>query len=118
MDVADNWTTQLRKGLLELCILNVVGRARVYGYDIVKQLRGIDTLVVREGTVYPILSRLRRDGLVATSLEESPEGPARKYYELTERGERLLEEMNAYWDVLVRGIDALKTDLSGGGGRR
>ena len=117
MSVTDNWTTQLRKGLLELCILNVVGRARVYGYDIVKQLRGIDTLVVREGTVYPILSRLRRDGLVAASLEESSEGPARKYYELTERGERLLEEMNAYWDVLSRGIDTVKGDRTEGGTR-
>ena len=117
MSVTDNWTTQLRKGLLELCILNVVGQARVYGYDIVKQLRGIDTLVVREGTVYPILSRLRRDGLVRGSLEESPEGPARKYYELTESGERLLEEMNTYWDDLSRGIDTIRTDREAGGRR-
>lgn len=110
MDVTDNWTTQLRKGVLELCILNVVGQARVYGYDIVKQLRGIDALVIGEGTVYPILSRLKRDGLVRTTLEESPEGPARKYYELTKRGEQLCAEMNAYWDVLTHGIDTLKEE--------
>jgi PadR family transcriptional regulator PadR len=110
VDVTDNWTTQLRKGLLELCILNVVGGQRVYGYDIVKRLRGIDALVMREGTVYPILSRLKRDGLVKTSLEESPEGPARKYYKLTKRGEQLLAEMNAYWDVLTKGIDTLKRE--------
>jgi PadR family transcriptional regulator PadR len=110
VDVNDNWTTQLRKGVLELCILNVVGRARVYGYDIVKQLRDVDALVVREGTIYPILSRLRRDGLVHTTLEESPEGPARKYYEMTERGEQLLAEMNAYWDGLTRGIDGLRRE--------
>lgn len=110
VDVADNWTTQLRKGLLELCILNVIGRERVYGYDIVKQLRGIDALVVREGTIYPILSRLKRDGLVKTSLEESPEGPARKYYELSKRGEQLLDEMNAYWDVLTNGIGMLRKE--------
>jgi len=110
VDVTENWTTQLRKGLLELCLLNVVGRQRVYGYDIAKQLRGIDALVVREGTIYPILSRLKRDGLVKTSLEESPEGPARKYYELTKRGEQLLAEMNAYWDVLTNGIDALRKE--------
>lgn len=113
MDVTDNWTTQLRKGLLELCVLNVVGRERVYGYDIVKQLRDIDTLVMREGTIYPILSRLRRDGLVKTSLEESPEGPARKYYELTRRGEQLLAEMNAYWDVLTNGIATLRRESRG-----
>ena len=108
MDVTDNWTTQLRKGLLELCILNVVGHSRVYGYDIVRQLRGIEALVVREGTIYPILSRLKRDGLVSTVLEESPAGPARKYYELTPRGEQLLADMNAYWRVLTRGIKALQ----------
>lgn len=110
MDVTDNWTTQLRKGLLELCILNVIGHQRVYGYDVVKRLRDIDALVVGEGTIYPILSRLKRDGLVKTSLEESPAGPARKYYELTKRGEQLLAHMNAYWDVLTNGIDTLRKE--------
>ena len=108
MDVADNWTTQLRKGVLELCILNIVGKSRIYGYDIVKQLRDVDALVVSEGTIYPILSRLKRDGLVRTSLEESPSGPARKYYELTKRGEQLVTEMNGYWDVLTQGISSLR----------
>jgi PadR family transcriptional regulator PadR len=110
MDVIDNWTTQLRKGVLELCILNIIGTGRVYGYDVVKQLRVIDALVVREGTIYPILSRLKRDGLVRTSLEESPEGPARKYYELTRRGEQQLTEMNGYWHTLTRGIDSLRKE--------
>jgi PadR family transcriptional regulator, regulatory protein PadR len=110
VDVTDNWTTQLRKGLLELCILNVVGRQRVYGYDVVRQLRNVDALVLGEGTIYPILSRLKRDGLVKSSLEESPAGPARKYYELTKRGEQLLAEMNTYWDVLTNGIDRLRKE--------
>jgi PadR family transcriptional regulator PadR len=104
VDIGDNWTTQLRKGLLELCMLNVIGRGRVYGYDIVRQLRDVDALVVTEGTIYPILSRLKRDGLVRTSLEESPSGPARKYYELSRRGEQLRDDMNAHWDLLTRGI--------------
>ena len=108
MEVADNWTTQLRKGVLELCILNIIGTGRVYGYDIVRQLREIDAFVVHEGTIYPILSRLKRDELVRTSLEESPAGPARKYYELTRRGEQLLNHMNRYWDGLTRGISDLK----------
>ena len=107
MEVAENWTTQLRKGVLELCILNIVRRSRVYGYDIVRQLRDVDALVVTEGTIYPILSRLKRDGLVRTSLEESPEGPARKYYELTRRGEQLVADMNSYWHILTRGISEL-----------
>jgi PadR family transcriptional regulator PadR len=108
MEIADNWTTQLRKGLLELCMLNVIGRGRIYGYDIVRQLRDVDAIVVSEGTIYPILSRLKRDGLVRTSLEESPNGPARKYYELTRRGEQLLGDMNDYWDELTRGITKLR----------
>ena len=112
MELADNWTTQLRKGVLELCILNIIGHRRIYGYDIVRHLRDIDALVVREGTIYPILSRLKRDGLARTSLEESPEGPARKYYELTRRGQQLLDEMNSYWDVLSRGMSGLR---NGGG---
>ena len=111
-EAADNWTTQLRKGVLELCILNIIGRSRVYGYDIVKQLRGVDALVVREGTIYPILSRLKRDGLVRTSLEESSAGPARKYYELTRRGEQQLAEMNTYWNQLTSGIRALSKEQS------
>jgi len=110
VEVADNWTTQLRKGVLELCILNVIGRGRVYGYYIVRQLRDIDALVVREGTIYPILSRLKRDSLVRTSLEESPAGPARKYYELTRRGQQLLDEMNSYWDTLSRGMAGLRSE--------
>jgi PadR family transcriptional regulator, regulatory protein PadR len=108
VDIGDNWTTQLRKGLLELCMLNVIGRGRVYGYDIVRQLRDVDALVVTEGTIYPILSRLKRDGLVRTSLEESPSGPARKYYELSRRGEQLRDDMNAHWDLLTRGITDIR----------
>ena len=111
MEIADNWTTQLRKGVLELCILNVIGQGRIYGYDIVRRLRDIDALVVREGTIYPILSRLKRDGLVRTSLEESSEGPARKYYELTRRGDDLLADMNSYWDVLMRGMSTLRKGI-------
>ena len=110
MEVTENWTTQLRKGVLELCILNIIGRSRVHGYEIARQLREIDALVVSEGTIYPILSRLKRDGLVRTTLEESSEGPARKCYELTRRGEQLLSEMNGYWDVLTRGIHNLRKE--------
>ncbi len=104
----DNWTTQLRKGLLEFCVLSAIRAGRVYGYDIVKQLRAIDGLVIGEGTIYPILSRFKREGLVRTSIEESQEGPPRKYYELTARGAKALAQMDARWEVMKRGIDTLK----------
>ena len=60
----ENWATQLRKGVLEFCILNAIKGTRLYGYDIVRRLRAIEGLVISEGTVYPILSRLRKEGLV------------------------------------------------------
>lgn len=108
--VYDNWMTQLRRGLLELCILNALRGSRLYGYDIVKRLRAIEGLMISEGTIYPILSRFRREGLVETSIEESPEGPARKYYQLTERGEAFLAQMNAYWEIIKSGVDTIQRE--------
>jgi PadR family transcriptional regulator PadR len=105
----NNWTTQLRKGLLDLCILNAIARGRLYGYDIVRQLRQVEGLVISEGTVYPILSRLHRDGMVETSLEESSEGPARKYYLLSQSGQELLERMNRLWTVILEGVRKIQS---------
>ena len=105
----ENWVTQLRKGMLELCILNSLsGGRRLYGYDIVKSLRGTDGLVISEGTIYPILSRLHREGFVTTELEESTEGPPRKYYVLTRAGQQQLAQMNKYWQTIENGIDELR----------
>ena len=103
----DNWSTQLRKGLLELCILNALRSRELYGYDIVRLLRGVEGLVITEGTIYPLLSRLKQEGLVRATLRESSEGPARKYYALTDRGVRQLEEMNDYWKQVQAGIAEL-----------
>jgi PadR family transcriptional regulator PadR len=104
----DNWSTQLRKGVLELCVLNAIKGTSLYGYDIVRKLRGIEGLVISEGTIYPILSRLKREGFVRTKIAESTEGPPRKYYELTTRGEKILSQMNSYWQNLKLGADTLK----------
>jgi len=106
----ENWSVQVRKGLLEFCILNALGNRRLYGYDIVKRLRAVDGLVIGEGTIYPILSRFRTQGLVEASVEESPEGPPRKYYRLTELGESLVAEMNSSWERMQRGIENLRED--------
>jgi PadR family transcriptional regulator PadR len=104
----DNWSTQLRKGMLELCILNAIDGSRLYGYDIVRRLREIEALVVSEGTVYPILSRLRREGFLESTLEESGEGPARKYYTVSDKGRRILDRMNDCWTKMKSGTDKLK----------
>jgi PadR family transcriptional regulator, regulatory protein PadR len=104
----DNWSTQIRKGMLELCVLNAIKGTKLYGYDIVRKLRDIQGLVISEGTIYPILSRLKREGFVQTTLKESTEGPARKYYELTAKGEKILNQMNDYWKDIKTGTDMLK----------
>lgn len=103
----DNWATQLRKGMLEFCILNAIRGTSLYGYDIVRTLRDIEGLVISEGTIYPILSRLKREGFVQTTIKESNEGPPRKYYELTEAGENMLDKMNGYWKVIKIGTDTM-----------
>jgi PadR family transcriptional regulator, regulatory protein PadR len=104
----ENWNVQARKGVLELCILNALSGERLYGYDIVKRLRVVDGLVIGDGTIYPILSRFRAQGLVAVELEESSGGPVRKYYRLTPRGDEVLSRMNAAWDVIEAGIKSLR----------
>lgn len=102
-----NWTTQVRKGLLELCILNLLARGELYGYDLVKQLAEIKGLVITEGTIYPLLSRLRKASLLKTRLEESSAGPVRKYYALTREGYQDRTRLNAYWNELSLGVSSL-----------
>ena len=82
----------------------------MYGYDLVKRLSRVRGLVISEGTIYPLLSRLRKAGGVATRLVESPSGPARKYYVLTEEGKRTASLMNDYWKDLVEGIEGLQEE--------
>ena len=103
-----SWTTQLRKGALELAVLNALNGDRLYGYDIVRILRRHQGLMIGDGTVYPILSRLKADGLVRSTIEDSPDGPPRKYYELTRAGRDALSEMNLAWDSLVTSVEQLR----------
>ncbi|HEU5124723.1 MAG TPA: PadR family transcriptional regulator [Verrucomicrobiae bacterium] len=105
----DNWTVQVRKGLLELCILNALANEERYGYDLVKTLVEVHGLGVSEGTIYPLLSRLRVAGLIASRLEESSSGPARKYYSLTKEGRKTMETMNDYLIELNRSVTRLRT---------
>ena len=108
-DFFDNWTVQVRKGLIELCILNALAEDERYGYDLVKKLVDIPGLGVTEGTIYPLLSRLRVAGLITSRLEESSSGPARKYYSLSKEGRRVMQDMHEYLDTLNRGVTRLRT---------
>jgi PadR family transcriptional regulator PadR len=104
----DNWTNQLRKGVLELCILNDIRNRKTYGYEIVRRMRKIEGLIISEGAIYPILSRLKRQGLVATSIQESPDGPARKHYKLTKQGEEMTAQMNTYWQAISSATNSIE----------
>ena len=106
-----NWATQLRKGILEFAILSALANRRLYGYELVRTLGSIDSLVISEGTIYPILNRLKREAYVESTIEESSEGPARKYYQLTARGRSQLQRMNDHWERLREGIDTLQKGL-------
>ncbi|MFM2091585.1 MAG: hypothetical protein RLZZ127_2074 [Planctomycetota bacterium] len=99
----DGWKIQLRKGLLEVAVLNALRDGEQYGYDLARSLADGPEGDLGEGTLYPLLSRLRQQGLVATRLVESPNGPARKYYRLTADGLRTLAAMNDHLDTLAAG---------------
>ncbi len=107
-DMFDNWTVQARKGILELAILTALADRQRYAYDLVRSLVDIPGLGISEGTIYPLLSRLRVQGLVAARLEESAEGPARKYYSLTNQGRRTLEMMKDYLDAILNGVQTIR----------
>ena len=96
----ENWTVQMRKGVVEFCILRSLAQAERYGYELVKSLVNSPGLNTTEGTIYPLLSRLRTADLIEARLVESKEGPARKYYRLTPKGRRQLKLMNAYFETL------------------
>lgn len=97
----------MRKGVLDLCILTALLKGEWYGYALVKALVAIPGVGVAEGSIYPLLSRLRKQGLVTTRLEESTEGPARKYYCLTASGRSQAAEMSVYFGKMMKGVKSL-----------
>ena len=107
--MAENQTliTQMRKGAMEYCVLALLAGRQRYGYELVQALSRVDGMLVTEGTVYPILSRLKRDGLVSTEWQESTEGPPRKYYRLTHQGEAALQEFRIQWRIFANAVDTV-----------
>jgi len=100
-DGTDNRVVQLRKGIIELAVMAVLYRERHYGYSLVRVLSEDGTFSLKEGTVYPILARLDRDGLVRSEWVESDQGPPRKYYALSSAGRRVFDELSGEFDLLV-----------------
>jgi PadR family transcriptional regulator, regulatory protein PadR len=101
---SENTKAQMRKGVLELCILSILSKGDAYPTEIIDKLK--DTkLVVVEGTLYPLLTRLKNTGLLTYRWEESSSGPPRKYYKLTEIGEQYLKELQLSWEELVEAVN-------------
>ncbi len=96
--------TQMRKGVLELCILSILSKGDAYPTEIIEKLKGTKLFVV-EGTLYPLLTRLKNTGLLAYRWEESTSGPPRKYYKLTEIGEQYLKELQLSWEELADAVN-------------
>lgn len=101
----DAWISQIRKGVVEIAILGMLSAGEMYGSQIVAELRNRPELAISAGTVYPLLSRLKRAGMVDSVWRESPVGPPRKYYRLTPSGTAELAGMIEAWRGVARGID-------------
>ena len=99
--------SQMRKGVLEYCILSILDKKEAYASSIIDALKGAGMIVV-EGTLYPLLIRLKNQGTLTYRWEESPQGPPRKYYCISEDGRAVLREMDASWNDLVETIKTLK----------
>ncbi len=110
----DQWLAQLRKGSLELCVLALLANGERYGYEIAQGLTQSASLEISEGTIYPLLSRLQREGQVKSEWRESPAGPPRKYYTLTAAGRRDFEFKSRSWDQFSRAIDAVLGEAHNG----
>ena len=104
---ADQLATQLRKGFLAYCVLLICGESAKYTSDIILQLRGAE-LVVVEGTIYPLLSRLQKDGLLAHEWQESEQGPPRKYYKLTDFGRDVVARLGGHIKTLNSTLNKLE----------
>jgi len=101
--------SQLRKGVLEYCVLSLLRDGPRYGTELLRELAETGALATSQGTVYPLLARLRREELVTTDWSESPSGPPRRYYALTRRGRAALEEFASVWTEFADAVDRVIT---------
>ncbi|MDL2319875.1 PadR family transcriptional regulator [Alistipes sp. OttesenSCG-928-B03] len=103
----DNVKAQMRKGILEYCILSILSRGDAYASQIIAELKSAEMIVV-EGTLYPILTRQKNQGLLSYRWEESPQGPPRKYYAITPSGRAFLGQLDTAWSEMVEQIHAIR----------
>lgn len=102
----DNLKSQMRKGMLEFCVLLLLSRGDAYASEIIERMKDAH-LIIMEGTLYPLLTRLKNDGVLAYRWEESPAGPPRKYYSLTPWGQQMLDQLRKSWDEISCSVNHL-----------
>ncbi len=107
VDIRSASISQLRRGALEFCVLALLRDGERYGFELVQTLSAIDGMVTTEGTLYPLLGRLRRDGVVDTTWRESSAGPPRRYYRLTASGKDVLDAFTHEWRRFRTGVDTV-----------
>lgn len=107
--MVENIKSQMRKGILEYCILTIISRREAYASDILEILKAADLIVV-EGTLYPLLTRMKNNGLLSYRWQESKDGPPRKYYQLTDEGSSLLDDLRQEWQAISQSISAITED--------
>jgi PadR family transcriptional regulator PadR len=108
---AENSKAQMRKGVLELCILSILSRGDSYASELINKLKEAHMIVV-EGTLYPMLTRHKNAGLLTYRWEESPQGPPRKYYSLTDKGKEYLTDLDQTWEELINTVNAIRTNAA------
>src|SRR5438128_8864125 len=106
-----DWLAQARRGVIELCVLILIGKYPHYGYELAVALSHWKPLAAPEGTLYPMLRRLQRAGMIDATWHETRDGPPRKYYHLTPTGQRLLESQLAEWEELTRSVGYLQAGI-------
>lgn len=107
----ENTKAQMRKGILEYCVLTILSQKEAYASEMIEKLKNANLLVV-EGTIYPLLTRLKNDGLLNYRWEESTGGPPRKYYTVTVLGQEVLKELDNTWSDLVLSVEKIRTNRS------
>ena len=96
---------QFKKGVLELCVLAMLNKKDGYGYELVEMIS--KNIMMSEGTIYPLLKRLKDEGYFTTYIQESQEGPARKYYQITDLGKQTKDELESEWHVFIEGVNCI-----------
>jgi len=110
-EFVNKWKSQVKKGTLSFIVLNVINGKELYGYDIIERIKKLTHIEVAEGTLYPLLNRLKKEELVSSKWVEQESGIPRKYYMLTQEGMDTLKLMHHYWDEIEKSITKVQTQL-------